>query len=62
MSQLKKTLMLSSNRKLAGVCGGIADFLGWDATVVRAIWVVATVFSFGTLIIAYVICAFVFPK
>jgi len=62
MSQTKNKLKISSDRKLAGVCGGIADFLGWDATLVRLIWVIATVFSLGTLIIAYIICALVFPK
>jgi phage shock protein C len=31
--------------KIAGVCGGIADWLGWDPTHVRVFYVVLTVFS-----------------
>lgn len=39
MSQLK----LSSNKVIAGVCGGYAEFLGLDATLVRIIFVVLAV-------------------
>ena len=34
---MAKQLRLSSNKVLLGVCGGIADYLGADATVVRVI-------------------------
>lgn len=30
---------------IAGVCGGIADWLGWDPTLVRVLYVVASVLS-----------------
>jgi phage shock protein PspC (stress-responsive transcriptional regulator) len=33
------------NRMLAGVCGGLADWLGWDPTLVRVIYVTAAVVS-----------------
>ncbi len=39
MSQLK----LSSNKVIAGVCGGYAEFFGLDATLVRIIFVVLAV-------------------
>ena len=39
MSQLK----LSSNKVIAGVCGGYAEFLGLDATLVRIIFVVLAI-------------------
>ncbi len=32
----------SSNKVIAGVCGGIAEFLGWKPTVVRVLWVILT--------------------
>jgi phage shock protein PspC (stress-responsive transcriptional regulator) len=31
-----------TDRKLAGVCGGVAAFLGWDPTLVRVLWIVLT--------------------
>lgn len=33
------------NRMIAGVCGGIAEHLGWDPTLVRILYVVISVFS-----------------
>jgi phage shock protein PspC (stress-responsive transcriptional regulator) len=33
------------NRMLAGVCGGLAEWLGWDPTLVRVLYVVVSVFS-----------------
>ena len=48
------------DRKLCGVCGGIAEYLGIDSTIVRLIWVVLVVF-FGTGILAYIISALVIP-
>ena len=33
------------NKVVAGVCGGIADWLGWDPTVVRVLYVLVSVAS-----------------
>ncbi len=33
------------NRVIGGVCGGIADWLGWDATMVRILYVVISILS-----------------
>lgn len=33
------------NKVLAGVCGGIADWLGWDPTLVRVLYVLVSVMS-----------------
>ncbi len=33
------------NRQLAGVCGGLAEFLGWDATLTRVVFVLVSIFS-----------------
>jgi phage shock protein PspC (stress-responsive transcriptional regulator) len=47
---------------IAGVCGGIARWLGWDPTAVRVLYVLVTVFSGGVPgIVAYVILALVMP-
>jgi phage shock protein PspC (stress-responsive transcriptional regulator) len=48
---------------LAGVCGGLAEWLGWDPTLVRALYVVLSVLSaaFPGLIV-YLILWFVMPE
>ncbi|MEM9556529.1 MAG: PspC domain-containing protein [Acidobacteriota bacterium] len=33
------------HRVFAGVCGGIADWLGWDPTIVRVLYVVISILS-----------------
>jgi phage shock protein C len=48
---------------IAGVCGGLADWLGWDPTMVRIAYVLISVFSAvfpGT--VAYIILWIVMPK
>jgi phage shock protein C len=34
-----------NDRRIAGVCGGLAKYLGWGSTKVRIIWVLATIFT-----------------
>jgi phage shock protein C len=41
------------HRMLGGVCGGLADLFGWDPTLVRILWVVATLATGGGGILAY---------
>jgi phage shock protein C len=62
-SNVKKLLRSKNNRKLAGVCGGIAEYLGADPTIVRLIWVVITLLT-GIVpgIIAYLIAWLVIPE
>lgn len=33
------------DRVLGGVCAGLAEWLGWDASVVRVAWVLVTIFT-----------------
>jgi phage shock protein C len=40
-----KKLYRSSDRKLAGVCGGIAEYMEVDPTVVRILYLLLTLFS-----------------
>lgn len=39
--------------KIMGVSAGMADYFGWDVTLVRAAWVVGTLLGFGSLILIY---------
>jgi phage shock protein C len=58
---MAKRLYKSQNKKLCGICGGIADYFDIDPTFIRLIWVVATCVSAGAGIIAYIVCAFIIP-
>jgi Putative stress-responsive transcriptional regulator len=58
---MAKRLYKSPERKLSGVCSGIAEYFGIDPTIVRLIWVVFTCVSVGAGLIAYIICAFIMP-
>ena len=35
----EKKLTRSSNRMIAGVCAGIAEYFGWDATLLRIVYI-----------------------
>lgn len=50
-----------TDKMLAGVCGGFAEYLGWDATIIRIIFALILVSSFGTAVLAYFILAIVMP-
>lgn len=60
MSNEKKLVRPVVGRKLAGVCQGIAQYLGIDVTVVRLIWVLAVIFA-GCGLLAYIIAWVVMP-
>ena len=57
----KRLYRSTSDRQLAGVCGGIAKYLNLDPTVIRILWVIITLFVFAGLI-AYIACVFIIPE
>lgn len=59
----KKDLMRSrTDKKLLGVCGGIAEYLNLDSTLVRIAFVVGVIGSGGPFVLGYLILALVMPK
>lgn len=42
-----------ANGKLMGVCSGIANYFGWDVTLVRIAWVLAVLLGFGSPVLIY---------
>ncbi len=56
----KKLYKSSVNRKLCGVCGGIAEYFDIDPTLVRLVWVIITLMG-GAGILAYIIAAIIIP-
>lgn len=56
----KKLYKSKADRKVSGVCGGLAVYLGIDVTLVRLIWVLTILFG-GTGVLAYIVCACIIP-
>ena len=50
-----------TNKQVAGVCGGIAEYLHVDPSIVRLVTVVL-MFGWGSGLLAYIICALVLPE
>jgi phage shock protein PspC (stress-responsive transcriptional regulator) len=51
------------NKMIAGVCGGIAEWLSWDPTVVRILYIAVSVMSVAFPgMLAYVVLWIVMPK
>lgn len=57
----KKLYRSNTNKKLAGVCGGIAEYFDMDATIIRLIFALSCLFG-GLGILAYIVCALVVPE
>jgi phage shock protein PspC (stress-responsive transcriptional regulator) len=60
--QPKRLVRRSDDRMIAGVCSGLADYLGMDVTLVRLLTVLGAVFGFGSLVVAYVVMWVLVPE
>ncbi|MDO4171444.1 MAG: PspC domain-containing protein [Prevotellaceae bacterium] len=59
---MEKRLLLSKDKKLCGVCAGIAEYFEVDPTLIRVLWVCVTLFSFMlTGIVLYILLAIIIP-
>ncbi len=63
MENLSRKLTKSSNKMLAGVCAGIAEYLGWDITIVRVVYLILSLFTaaFPGLLL-YILLCIVMPQ
>ncbi len=59
-SMEKRLYRSRSQRMLAGVCGGIAEYFNVDPTLIRLAWVIFA-FLGGTGVLAYIIAAIIIP-
>jgi phage shock protein C len=50
-----------TNKVIAGVCGGIAEYLTLDATIVRLVWILLTLLG-GSGVILYILAIFIVPE
>ena len=58
----KRLTRRSDDRMIAGVCSGVADYLGLDVTLVRLLTVVAAIFSVGAVAVAYIAAWILMPE
>ena len=63
MNSNRKLYRSDTNKMLAGVCGGIAEYFNVDATIIRLIYVFLSIFTacFPGLLV-YIIAALIIPK
>ena len=54
----------TADKKIAGVCGGLAEYFGVDATAVRLIWCVLSILCGAVVggVIAYLLAWFIIPR
>jgi phage shock protein PspC (stress-responsive transcriptional regulator) len=57
----KKLYRSSTDKMLAGVCGGLGQYFGIDSTVVRLIFALLVFFGMGSGVILYIILALIMP-
>ncbi len=57
----KRFYLSQTDKKLCGVCGGVAEYFGVDSLLVRVLFLAATL-EFGTGLVAYIALALLAPK
>ena len=59
----KSRLTRPTNRVIAGVCAGLAEWLGWDIALVRLLYLIISIFSAGFPgVLAYIILWIIMPE
>ena len=60
----RRLMRSASDSKIAGVCGGLAEYLGVDSTIVRLFWAILAVVPGGIVggIVAYLVAWVIMPK
>lgn len=63
MPDVRRLYLSSDDKKLSGVCGGLAEYFRVDSSIIRLAWVVVTLLT-GVVpgVLGYVIAAIVIPQ
>jgi phage shock protein PspC (stress-responsive transcriptional regulator) len=59
---MKRLYRSKTRRMLGGICGGLGDYLDVDPVVIRLVWVVLTLFTWGIGLLAYGIAWIIVPE
>lgn len=57
----KKLYRSITDKKLCGVCAGVAKFFGLDPTIVRLVWALAVLLA-GSGVLLYIVAALIVPE
>ena len=57
---MKKLTKSNTNRVLAGVCGGIAEYFDCDPTIIRLLFIALSIFV-GSGLLLYILAAIIMP-
>lgn len=58
----KRLYRNTNDKKVAGVCSGIADYFDVDPTLVRLTWILLVLLSWGWLLVGYLIAWIIVPE
>ncbi len=58
---MKRLHKSRTDKKICGVCGGIAEYFNIDSTLIRLAWAILICFV-GTGILAYILAALILPN
>ena len=58
---MKRLYRSRTERKIFGVCGGMAEYFEMDPVLMRVLWVIFALLA-GSGLLAYIICAFIIPE
>ena len=58
---MKKLCKSNTNKKICGVCGGIAEYLNADPTLIRLAFVLIAAIA-GSGVLAYILAALIMPE
>lgn len=58
----KKIFLSETNKKIGGVCGGVGEYFNIDPTLIRLIWIVVTLMTWGVGLPAYIIAWVIIPQ
>jgi len=59
---MKRLYLSISDKKIGGVCGGIGEYFDKDPTLIRILFILVILFSFGFGILAYLAMWLIIPK
>jgi phage shock protein C len=58
----KRLARSRSNSMIGGVCGGVAEYTGVDANLIRLLAVLGTIFGFGSILVVYLVAWLLMPQ
>jgi len=59
---MRKLYLSDTDKKIGGVCGGLGEYFDIDPTVVRVVFILIALLSFGMGVIAYILIWIIIPR